>query len=372
VAGVIDLLRELVATPSLSGDEADVASICETALRRGGFDVEIDALGNVVGVRGDSGPLLLFDAHSDTVAPGDGWTREPYHPAVVDGRMYGRGTTDMKGPIAALIHGVSRAHPANRVAISITTLEETAEGATLAPVCDALAPDAVVIAEPSACVPALAQKGRAELLVRVAGRIAHAAFPGQGHSALLDAARLLLAAEARPAVSDDQLGEALLVPTEATSFPRPGISVVPDRCELRFDRRLLPGEDRESVLDELHGLCAAARVNATVELTAGPVTTYTGVELRPQRWLPAWRTPPGAPLARAASKALGSTAVTAYRFCTNGSATAARGIPTIGYGPGLTELAHQPDEWISLEHLNIAAAGYTALAEMTDWHTEVT
>lgn len=369
---MIDLLRELVATPSLSGQESGVASICETALRGGGFDVEVDALGNVVGMRGESGPLLLFDAHSDTVAPGDGWTRDPYDPAVADGRVYGRGTTDMKGPIAALIHGVSRARSPHRVAISITTLEETAEGATLAPVCDSLAPDAVVIAEPSACVPALAQKGRAEILVRVRGRIAHAAFPGKGHNALLDAARLLLAVEARAPASDEELGDALLVPTEATSFPRPGISVVPDRCELRFDRRLLPGEDRRSVLDEIRGLCAAAEINADVELSAGPVTTYTGVELRPQRWLPAWRTAPGSPLAQAASAALGSTVVTAYRFCTNGSATTARGIPTIGYGPGLTELAHQPDEWISLEHLDIAAAGYTALAEMTDWHREVT
>jgi putative selenium metabolism hydrolase len=369
---VIDLLRELVATPSLSGEESDVARICESALRHGGFDVVIDALGNVIGMRGDSGPLLLFDAHSDTVAPGDGWTRDPHDPTVVDGRMYGRGTTDMKGPIAALIHGVTHARPSHRVAISITTLEETAEGATLAPVCDALSPDAVVIAEPSACVPALAQKGRAEILVQVVGRIAHAAFPAEGHNALLDAARVLLAAEARPARSDAELGEALLVPTEAISFPRPGISVVPDRCELRFDRRVLPGEDRESVLEELRSLCASVHVDAMVELSAGPVTTYTGVELHPQRWLPAWRTSPSAPLARSALNALGSTAVTAYRFCTNGSATSARGIPTIGYGPGLTELAHQPDEWISLEQLEIAAAGYTTLAEMTDWHTEVT
>jgi putative selenium metabolism hydrolase len=369
---VINLLREMVATPSLSGDESAVAGICETALRQRGFDVEVDPLGNVVGMRGDSGPLLLFDAHSDTVAPGDGWTRDPYDPVVTDGRVYGRGTTDMKGPIAALIHGVSRARPANRVAVSITTLEETAEGATLAPVCDALAPDAVVIAEPSACLPALAQKGRAEILVRVVGRIAHAAFPTEGRNALHSAARLLLVVENRQAPADDELGEALLVPTEATSFPRPGISVVPDACELRFDRRLLPREDRESVLDELRSLCAAAGVEATVELSAGPVTTYTGVELRPPRWLPAWRTPPNAQLARCASRALGSTAVTAYRFCTNGSATAARGIPTIGYGPGLTEVAHQPDEWISTEQLDVAAAGYTALAEMTDWHLEVT
>jgi acetylornithine deacetylase/succinyl-diaminopimelate desuccinylase-like protein len=126
------------------------------------------------------------------------------------------------------------------------------------------------------------------------------------------------------------------------------------------------------VLDEVRCLCAAAEVDATVELSTGPVTTYTGVELEPQRWLPAWRTAPDTPLARSVSEALASTAVTAYRFCTNGSATAARGILTIGYGPGLTELAHQPDEWISLEHLDMAAAGYTALAEMTDWHTEVT
>jgi acetylornithine deacetylase/succinyl-diaminopimelate desuccinylase-like protein len=292
-----------------------------------------------------------------------------YDPAVVEGRIYGRGTTDMKGAIAALIHGVSRTRPTNRVAISITTLEETAEGATLGPVCDAHAPDAVIITEPSACLPALAQKGRAELIVRVAGRVAHAAFPDRGHSALLDAARVLLAAEAHPVASDDELGDALLVATEATTFPRPGISIIPDVCQLRFDRRLLPDENREAVLAELQQLCSSTGVEASVEITSGPVTTYTGVELPAERWLAAWRTAPESTLARAAARAVRSRNFTAYRFCTNGSATAARGIATMGYGPGLTELAHQPDEWIALDQLDTAAAAFTALAEMDDWRS---
>ena len=201
----------------------------------------------------------------------------------------------------------------------------------------------------------------------VHGRVAHAAFPHLGRNALLDASRLLLERDRRIPPEDAQLGAALLVPTEAVTSPRPGISIVPDRCDLRFDRRLLVGEDRASVLAEMEDMFGHAGVVAHVSITADPVTTYTGVELTAERWLPAWRADGDQLLRRSAAAAIGDDSVTAYRFCTNGSVTADLGIPTIGYGPGDTELAHQPDEWIGIDQLERAARGYAALAQIGDW-----
>jgi acetylornithine deacetylase/succinyl-diaminopimelate desuccinylase-like protein len=156
------------------------------------------------------------------------------------------------------------------------------------------------------------------------------------------------------------------VATEAITSPFPGISVVPSSCRVRLDRRLLPGEQERDVLAEVRHLIEQLGVDADVGVTSEPVHTYTGELVDHRRFLPAWRIAAEQPLARAAMRAVGA-GHDVYRFCTNGSLTASRGIPTVGFGPGDPEMAHRPDEWIALEDLRTAAAGYTALAEMTDW-----
>jgi putative selenium metabolism hydrolase len=371
---VLDFARELVSIPSPSGGEGEACQRCAEELRSLGFDVEVDDHGNVLGIIGGPGPRLLFDGHVDTVAPNLGWTRDPYAPTVQDGRLYGLGAVDMKGPIAAMIHGVSDAARAGRlevtVGVSVSTLEEVAEGAALAAVVDDFHPDAVVIAEPSGLQLMLAQKGRAELELTVRGVAAHAAFPERGASALLGAVRILTALEARVQPVDDELGAAILVATEAVTDPLPGISVVPSGCRVRLDRRTLPGESDADVLGELEPFLAAAGdlgTTATAAITEAPVTTYTGRAIPARRFLPAWRLDRAHPLAESAAsalrEALGGVRLSFYRFCTNASLTAGRrSIPTIGFGPGDSEMAHQADEWIALEALERGRRGFAALA----------
>lgn len=364
---MIQFLRDLIAIPSLSGEEGAAIERCTDEMRSLGFDLEVDEAGNALGVVGDGSRRLLFDAHADTVAPNPEWTRDPYAAEIDGERIYGLAATDMKGPIAALLHGVADAARSGRLAVtvgvSITTLEEVAEGATLAPLLERFSPDAVVIAEPSANRVTLAQKGRAELWIDVEGKAAHAAFPDEGASALLGAAEILLALEQRDPPADPELGEGILVATEAITEPFPGVSVVPSRCRLRLDRRLLPGETGDDVLAELGPyLQAAARAGARARasISDGSIVTYTGVTLPARRLLPAWQTSPDAPFARAALTVLPRGPAAA--FCTNGSLTASRGIPTVIFGPGDPARAHHADEYIERAELERGRKGFAALA----------
>jgi putative selenium metabolism hydrolase len=366
---MIDFLRGLVATPSLSGHEEAAIDLCAKEMERLGFAVERDDAGNLLGVVGNGSPRLLFDAHADTVAANPGWTRDPHDPQIAGARMYGLASTDMKGSLAALVHGVAAAARAGTVrgtaAVSITTLEEVMEGAALTRVLDHFTPDAVVIAEPSSCRVALAQKGRAEIELKVGGKGAHAAFPSRGVNALTAAARILTALEERVPPSDPDLGDGILVATEARTEPFPGVSVVPSRCVLRLDRRTLPGESEESVLAELEpylGLAEEMGAVATASISTGEVRTYTDAVLPAHRFLPAWRADPMHSFIRAARSVLPVGGPAA--FCTNGSATASRGITTLIFGPGDPSLAHQADEYVELADLEEGRAGFAALASV--------
>ena len=371
---MIEFARELVSITSLSHNEGTAARRCAEEMETLGFKVEVDQLGNVLGVVGSGTQRLLIDGHIDTVAPNPGWTRNPYEPTIEHGRLYGLGSIDMKGSVAAAIYGVAQAALRGAlpgaVGVSVTTLEEVIEGATLAAVVDRFEPTAVVIAEPTDLKLALSQKGRAELFVDVVGRAAHAAQPEQGANALLGAAAVLTALAARKDPVDPELGAGILVVTEGITEPQPGISIVPSLCRLRFDRRLLPGETVASVLDELEPFLKAAHqygTTATARLSEGSVTTYTGYELSAQRFLPPWRLQPSAPFAMAARRALdavlGSIVIVPFPACTNGSLTAGvRGIPTVIFGPGPPGLAHQADESVAIEDLERSELAFSALA----------
>lgn len=357
---VIDFAQRLVATPSPSGGERAVVELCETEMRRLGYRVTRDEAGNLLGTVGDGIARLLFDVHADTVASAVGGAR------LAGGRLHGRGACDVKGPMAALIHGVADAAGScslrGTVGVAVTTLEEVLEGAALAPVLDRFAPDGVVVVEPSGGTAALAQRGRAELVVDVTGRSAHAAYPERGANALEAAAAILCALGRRESARDPELGEAIIVATEATTEPFPANSVVPARCRLRLDRRTLPGESAEHVLAELGPFLAEAErhgARAEVAVSEARVTTYTGTSLSARRFFPAWRAGHNS-FVEAVCGAVPAGPPAA--FGTNASVSAARGIPTVIFGPGDPELAHQDDEHIELGDLARGREQFAALA----------
>ena len=359
---------DLVRTPSPSGREGDVAVRVRAEMERLGYAVEVDELGDVVGtLDAGPGPCVLFDAHMDTVGVTDpaAWSADPAG-ELRDGRLYGRGSTDMKGPLAALVHGAAAAAlSGGRVVVSASIAEEMIEGFATVAVARRVRPDVAVICEPSSRRVVIGQRGRAELVVEVGGRPSHSSRPDLGVNAVEAMADVLRAARALELPSHPALGRAILVPTDVISRPYPALSVLPDRCTVTFDRRTLPGESEEDVLEPLRAAVAAAvephGATGRVEIGVDRFDAYTGARVEAPNFAPAWYTGADAPVARTALDALGAEAGH-WVFCTNGSGTAALGIPTIGYGPGDETLAHRVDEHISLDELYAGAHGYAALA----------
>jgi putative selenium metabolism hydrolase len=372
----IALAAELVRIPSVLGNEGAVATRVAAEMRTLGYDrVEIDAAGNAIGVieGGRAGPTVLFDAHLDTVdvAPAGAWSGDPFSGEVRDGRLFGRGASDMKGALAAMITGLAgldRAALAGRVVVSGSVNEELIEGAALRAVMERFPPDVVVIGEATGLDLAIAGRGRAELLVSTRGAPAHASTPTAGINAVTRMFEVAREIERLPLPHDDFVGDAVFCLTALISDPYPAHSVIPSACHATWERRLLPGESRDALLAELRGACAHAGASDTgVELATAEVTTWTGVSWREPKWYPAWRLDPGDPLVQRARAALRSAGLdpdlVAYQFCTNAAHSAGvAGVPTVGFGPGHEAQAHVVDEFVAVEDLEGAAAGYRALA----------
>lgn len=377
---VIALTKALVSRQSCSGQEKGVAEELSRYLAAKGFDrVAADRYGNVTGrIKGSRpGPRLLFDGHLDTVPaanPG-AWTHPPFAPEEADGKLYGRGTSDMKGAVAAFTAaaGFFAADLKNdfpgEIWVAGVVHEECFEGVAARSVSERVKPDYVVIGEASGCNLKTGQRGRAEIVVETFGVPAHSANPEKGVNAVYGMCRAVEALRRLEAPEHPVLGKGILELTDIRSDPYPGASVVPFYCRATYDRRLLVGETRESVLgpiqtalDELN--IPGLRVKASY--AQGEALCYTGETIRGERFFPGWLYDENEPFVQNVLMQLRGIGqrpeVTQYSFCTNGSHYAGEaGIRTIGFGPSLESLAHTDDEYVEISQLERACEGYYAI-----------
>ena len=373
---IADFALRLIRTPSPSGQEGGVARLVSEEMAKLGFKVQIDAFGNVIGtISARPGPTVLLDAHMDTVGVSSPelWTRSPWGERVGD-RIYGRGAMDMKGPLAAAIYGIAALRgclECGKVAVSATVAEELVEGPALERVAEWLRPDFVVICEATSLKLARGQRGRAEVRVEVFGKPTHSSRPELGVNAAEAMVDVLRALRELQPPYHPVLGPGILVLTDVKSDPYPGLSVVPDYCLATYDRRTLPGELEDDVVQPIRALAeraiegTGARVRITI--AEDDFQTYTGRRIVAPNFAPAWFFDEDAPIVAGAVEGLRQAGIAPelshYAFCTNGSGTAGRlGIPTIGFGPGHEELAHRVDEYIDVDELVLAARGYASIA----------
>ncbi len=373
---MVEFTQALIQRPSLSGEEAAVAERVLDEMQSLGFDqIMADENGSIIGIIEGASPgkTLLLDAHIDTVGVAEGvaWQHEPFGAHVVDQAIVGRGAADMKGALAAMVYAaasVERSILRGRIVVSATTLEEVLEGVTLGTVMQAAQPDFVVIGEATGLNLNRGGRGRAEVHLTTIGRPAHSSSPHLGHNAVLDMMKVIAAIETVELPSDPLMGPAILALTDIISDPYPGYSVIPSLCKVTYDRRLLPGETPEEVLQAIRELPALHGIELEATIAVGAHLAYTGKTLHSPKFFPAWVFPENDWYVRHALAGLQKVGlqpqVSAYRFCTNGAYSAGiAGVPTVGFGPATEGDAHVVDERLKLDDLFAAARGYAGIIQ---------
>ena len=383
-AELIEFCQRLVRTKSYSGQEAEVAAVLAEEMRALGYDeVIVDKYGSVVGtINGNRpGPTVLFDGHIDTVPAenAEKWTYPPFEARIEGSRIYGRGTSDMKGADAAFTKAVAwfaadrNRDFAGRICVAGVVQEECFEGVASRSVSEICKPDVGIIGESSLCNLKVGQRGRAEIKIETRGVPAHSANPEKGVNAVykmcnvIDAVRRIVPGE------HPVLGKGILELVDIKSEPYPGASVVPEFCSATYDRRLLVGETPESVLASVQSTLAdlvakddELQVNA--HFTEAEDVCYTGERIAAERFFPGWLFDADASWIQAIKAKLDekgfSPEIAQYNFCTNCSHYAGEaGIRTIGLGPSREDLAHTVDEYIEISQITKAADCYYAVLE---------
>lgn len=336
---VIVLCQALIRHKSESGREEEVVHCMKQAFHALGYDaVSVDSYGSILGrIRGKRpGKAILLDGHIDTVQVPDEsrWTHAPYGGELAGGKIYGRGASDMKGAVAAMMAASSffaadtKREFAGEIYVSGVVHEECFEGIASRKIGKSIKPDYVVIGEASELNLKRGQRGRAEVVVETFGKPAHSANPSAGINAVYKMGDLIREIRNLPASRHPVLGEGILELTDIKSSPYPGASVVPDRCRATYDRRLLVGENKESVLKPLRELIATMKstdpqFEAKVSFATEMLRCYTGEEIGGERFFPGWLFAEDDEFVQKALAGLRGAGlhpeVTQYSFCTNGS-----------------------------------------------------
>jgi putative selenium metabolism hydrolase len=383
---IVAFLRDLVRIPGTSGTEERVADRILAELRDAGYDrAERDSMGNVLGwiepsepARGDprTVPILAFDAHIDTVGVGnrDLWTVDPFEGAEDAESVWGRGASDQKGGLAAMVYAGSiaralRLNRETRVLVVGSVQEEDCEGLCWQHIIEreGIRPRMVVSTEPSSCTITRGQRGRMEIRVRTLGRSCHGSAPERGDNAIFKMAPILIELQglAGRLASHAVLGKATLTVSEVF-FTSPSRCAVADSCSVSIDRRLTLGETAESALAEVRGLPSVRASGAEVAMYRYETPSYTGSVFPTDAYFPPWlleEDDDAVQLLVAAHRAVFAREpqVGTWTFSTNGvSITGRYGIPTVGYGPGHEDQAHAPDERTWKRELVDACALYAA------------
>jgi len=369
----VALLRELVRTdsrnPSLVASapgEGAVARLLADVLERWGFEVRlqvvVDGRPNVIAVlRGSSSARsLMFNGHLDVVGV-EGMTHPPFEANEREGRIYGRGASDMKGGIAAMCAAAARMKGSLRGDIVIAGVvdEEWQSHGTSTLIASGLRPTAAIVAEPTRLAMMPAHKGFVWLEVTVHGRAAHGSRWDIGVDAIRHAGLLLaeldrIDAEELPRREHLLLGRASL--HASTIEGGLGLSTYPDRCVVRIERRTIPGESHETAARELRAAYERIR-SRRPELQ---------IDIRVLFAQPPSDVPLDAPVCAALASALAahglSTTPVGMSAWTDAALLNEAGIPAICFGPGDMGLAHAAEEYIPIAEVERATEVLTTLA----------
>jgi acetylornithine deacetylase len=323
----------------------------------------------IIGPQTEGG--IALSGHVDTVpVDGQAWSRDPFVLHAADGRLYGRGSADMKGFVASCLAAVPDFKALDLKApihLFITFDEETTMEGARCLIDDialsGLRPALCVVGEPSLMRPILAHKGRLAVKVSVRGRPGHSSEPGRGVNAIFAAAEAIgcIAREARRYAAEGPFEGGFDPPHTTTHVGTIEggaiLNIIPERCEFVMEWRAVPGHDPYGEFARLKAMIAE-----TIEPAMHAVDPTTGFSFEVIGDIPGMGLPDTHALSSLVKSLTGFNEAGKVSYGTEGGQYEAASIPTIVCGPGNIQQAHQPDEWIAVSQLDACDAFLRRLA----------
>ncbi len=306
---------------------------------------------------------LLLEAHMDTVSV-DSMTIPPWEPTIKDGKLYGRGSCDTKAGLACMLAALASLQanhqqpPCDVVLAAVVDEEHSCLG--VIELCNDLAVDAAVVAEPTEMKTIIASKGVLRWEIHANGKSAHSSKTHLGINAIEHMAELLLRLQKKHRSLSQKAHPLLGPPTANVGMIRGGVQVnfVPDRCSIQIDRRLLPGEQVSEILAEYQQLLDEAQRNI-------PQSSFTMDH--PLLIDPSLETSAQAPIARTSAAILRRLGydgeLAGVPFGSDASKIRQKGIDTIIFGPGSIDQAHSAVEYVDIQQVNDACEYYKLLIQ---------
>lgn len=383
VDGLIAFTQELVRIRSVNDPargtaEAPAAQLVEAKMREWGWSPKVVEVApgrpNVIAVvegGGGDGPTLMFEGHTDVVTEGDlaEWSRDPYSGEIRDGRLFGRGSADMKGGLAAMLYAVRALQEAGpfpgRIVVGALVDEEGLMlGAKhFAQTEDARGIDGVIVCEPEEGEICAVAKGAVRLRFDLRGVMAHGAMPQHAKNPLPVAAAIVTSlAELQQQLQDthgehEHLGWTYVTPTVLLAGDTDQINVIPATAIVCFDVRTIPAVDHARFIEDARSRAERAAGGTGVSVT------LTVVDDRP-----AVDTPVSHPVVAALAAAHEAVCGEPARYggvpgATDGTIlTRDADLATVVYGPGGKWIAHQANEFVEVADLERSARVYVEAA----------
>jgi acetylornithine deacetylase len=340
------------------------------------YRVSADATGEKANIHAIIGPQqqggVALSGHVDTVpVDGQAWSADPFTLRRADGRLYARGSADMKGFVSACLAAVPD-FKANNLArplhLFISYDEEVGCQGAQRLIQDldtsGLKPALCVVGEPTGMRPILAHKGKLNVRVRVRGLPGHSSEPAKGVNAIHAASEAIayVAAEARRLAKEGPFEEGFDPPhtTIHVGTVQGGtiLNIIPQRCEFTMEWRTIPGDDAARHLERMR-----AFVSETIEPAMHEVHRDTGFDCEVLTAMPGLSLDPDHPLTAIVKQLTGSNSTGKVSYGTEGGYYQNDGIPTIICGPGHIAQAHQPNEWIAQDQLDACDVFIRRLAD---------
>ncbi|MDG9782142.1 acetylornithine deacetylase [Metapseudomonas otitidis] len=375
----LDLLERLVAFPTVSRDSnlALIGFIRDYLAGHGvASELFLNAEGTKANLFATLGPTdrggVVLSGHTDVVpVDGQAWTRDPFRLSESEGRLYGRGTADMKGFIASVLAAVPAflAQPLRLPVHLAFSYDEEVGCLGVRSLLDALAqrpnrPRLCLIGEPTELRPVLGHKGKLAMRCQVHGAACHSAYAPQGVNAIEYAARLIghlgeIGEElARPEHHDPRFDPPYSTVQTGLIEGGRALNIVPAECRFDFEVRALPGFDAQQVATRLDRYAQAELVPRMQAVQPG-----TGIRFEPLGSYPGLATDAASEAAELVALISDSRDFGTVAFGTEGGLFHEAGIPTVVCGPGSMDQGHKPDEFVTLAQLEACDAMLLRLAE---------